>query len=259
MADPRIPPVEDNLLSFMAAMVALPPLVREPWDDVHAAHSEIAFPLFNPVFGARFEPGSETRRTREVVAAYVARGLPFLWWITPSTTSPELEAVLTGAGLHREDIPGMHAALEGPAARLLPRGVELTEVAVQDEVEPYLTTFFEGFGIPSELHDAWAGMLLAFEAPGMVSVLATVDGLPAATGTAWLTGSTVGLYNITTLPHFRGRGVGHAVTTRLMDLGAERGAAEAVLHASDVGRPLYERLGFVEVCQVPQYAWLPGS
>ena len=44
-----------------------------------------------------------------------------------------------------------------------------------------------------------------------------------------------------------------------MDLGRERGCTHAVLHASDLGRPVYERLGFVEVCQVPQYVWLPPA
>ena len=257
MTDPRITAVEDNLLAFMAALVALPPLVREPWEDVEAGHSPVAFPLFNPVSGARFAPGTEARRTREVVAAYVDRGLPFLWWTTPSTTSPELEEVLAGAGLQREDTPGMHVTLGGPIGEPLPRGVELLEVDVREETEPFLTTLLEAFGMPPELLEHWATVLRAVDSAALVNVLATLDGRPVATGTGWLTGSTLGLYNIATLPDARGRGIGRAVTARLMDLGVERGSAEAVLHASEEGRPVYERLGFVEVCTVPQHVWLP--
>ena len=257
MTDPRIAAVEDNLLAFVETMLALPRFTRSPWPDVHAGHTDIAFPLFNTIAGARFAPGTEARRTREVLDDYLARGLPFLWWTTPSTSSPDLERVLTEAGLLREDTPGMHVALDGPVPTDVPPGVELREVSVGEEPEPFLSTLLAAFGMPDELLGAWRGVLQDFDGPRVVHVLASADGVPAATGTAWLTGSTVGLYNIATLPAFRGGGIGRAVTTRLMDLGAERGAAEAVLHASEMGRPVYERLGFVEVCTVPQFVWVP--
>ena len=151
----------------------------------------------------------------------------------------------------------MHVTLGGPIGEPLPRGVELLEVDVREETEPFLTTLLEAFGMPPELHEHWATVLRAVDSAALVNVLATLDGRPVATGTGWLTGSTLGLYNIATLPDARGRGIGRAVTARLMDLGAERGSAEAVLHASEEGRPVYERLGFVEVCTVPQHVWLP--
>ena len=56
---------------------------------------------------------------------------------------------------------------------------------------------------------------------------------------------------------WRGRGLGYAVTATLMNLAHERGCTHAVLHASEPGRPVYERLGFVEVCRVPQFVWAP--
>ena len=100
-------------------------------------------------------------------------------------------------------------------------------------------------------------LLLAFDDENLLNVMATVDGRPAATATAWVTGTTLGLYNIATLEELRGRGLGYAVTARLMDLGRERGCTDAVLHATEQGRPVYERLGFTAVCDVPQYVWMP--
>ena len=44
-----------------------------------------------------------------------------------------------------------------------------------------------------------------------------------------------------------------------MNLGREHGCTEAVLVASAMGRPTYERLGFVEVCRTPQYVWAPPA
>jgi ribosomal protein S18 acetylase RimI-like enzyme len=74
-----------------------------------------------------------------------------------------------------------------------------------------------------------------------------------------VSGSTVGLYNITTLPTARRRGIGFAVTATLVNAALERGATAVVLHASDDGLPVYERLGFETVCEVPQYVWLPPA
>ena len=60
------------------------------------------------------------------------------------------------------------------------------------------------------------------------------------------------------LDQARHRGVGgYAVTSFLLDEARARGCTESVLQATRLGRPVYERLGYVEVCRVPQYAWFP--
>jgi ribosomal protein S18 acetylase RimI-like enzyme len=51
--------------------------------------------------------------------------------------------------------------------------------------------------------------------------------------------------NVYVEPGWRRRGVGEAVMRTLLDSLAERGIRRIVLHASDDGRRLYERLGFV--------------
>jgi len=257
MTDSRVAPVEDNLLSFLDAMTRLPGFELEPADDVVAAYSEVPFPLFNPVSGARFAPDAAADRTRQIVASYAERGLPFLWWLTPSTTSPELEAVLADAGMTREETPGMHAPLAAPMTPALPDGVALEEVDTSRQPEPFISTMVEGFGMPAELMAEFTRLLRAFDDARLINVMATLDGRPVATGTGWVTGTTVGLYNIATLDDVRGRGLGYAVTARLMDLAEERGCTDAVLHASEQGRPVYERLGFSFVCPVPQCVWLP--
>ena len=76
-------------------------------------------------------------------------------------------------------------------------------------------------------------------------------------GTVFLDAGTAGVYNIAVLESARGRGIGYAVTAALMNVGVAAGCTNAVLHASELGRPVYERLGFEEVCQTPQWIWMP--
>jgi GNAT superfamily N-acetyltransferase len=252
MSDPRIGPVEDNLLAFFGAASRVPFLRPDQVDDVDAVHCDIPFPMFNAVTGARFGE-TATRRAGEVVDTFVARGMPWMWWLTPSTTSPELEAVLEARGLEREDVPGMYADLASPLAA---RAVDGLVVERTDDASTFVHVMMAGFGMPELIRGPMAELMDCF--PEAINVVGSLDGRPVACGTAYLTGPTAGLYNIATLEDVRGRGVGYAVTTALMDLARAAGAEHAILHATDTGRPVYERAGFVEVCQVPQYVWIPS-
>ncbi len=57
-------------------------------------------------------------------------------------------------------------------------------------------------------------------------------------------GAVLGIFNVATVPAARGRGVGRAVTLAALRDGAGAGCRMAVLQASEMGHPVYERLGF---------------
>ena len=90
-----------------------------------------------------------------------------------------------------------------------------------------------------------------------VHLLAWDDDVPVGCGTVFLHDGTAGIYNIAVPEQHRGRGIGYAVTAALMNVGVAAGCTNAVLHASEMGRPMYERLGFEEVCETPHWFWMP--
>jgi GNAT superfamily N-acetyltransferase len=63
-----------------------------------------------------------------------------------------------------------------------------------------------------------------------------------------------------TLPEHRGRGYAEALL-RHMDpfMRRRHGVAETVLHATQMGRPVYERLGFQAVDEFAGYLCVPGN
>ena len=99
-----------------------------------------------------------------------------------------------------------------------------------------------GFGMSLEMVE---GLL----APGLVDddrarlFVGKVDGRAVATAVGIRTGATVGIYNVATVPEARGRGIGTAMTWHVL-ADAEPGWDVAVLQASEMGRPVYERMGF---------------
>ena len=85
-----------------------------------------------------------------------------------------------------------------------------------------------------------------------------VDGDPVISGLGWRTGRTIGVYSIATIKSARRRGYGAAMTARVVADGTVVGCDVAALQASEMGRPIYERLGFRTVISYAAYVEAAG-
>ena len=129
----------------------------------------------------------------------------------------------------------------------VPPGVEVRTLAPR-EVEPHARLASLGLEVPLE-------DLMTFLTPTALgsdrwtTYLATVDGEPAATAAALVSGDHVGLMSIVTDPAFRGRGIAAGLTSEAVRRAFDNGIVRAFLQSSPAGYPVYERLGFREVEQ----------
>ena len=198
--------------------------------------------LFNPAFvSAAVDDGDAL--VAEIVEHYRALGLPFiLYFRDEHDRDHRLYDAATSAGLiehYRPPLMVMDPIVDAPA---LPNGVEIVPVD-ESNLDDSLRVLAEAFGMPIELgRAAFPPSLLAVDS--LIPLLALVDGEPASTAAASITGDVGGVYNVATLPGFRGRGVGAAATWAAVAAGAAAGATRSVLQASEAGRPVYERMGF---------------
>jgi GNAT superfamily N-acetyltransferase len=90
----------------------------------------------------------------------------------------------------------------------------------------------------------------ALEAGGVTFLLARHDGVPCATSAASVSEHGAGIVGVATLPAFRRRGIGRAVTAAAVRAGAAQGADLAWLYPTPMARSLYESLGFVALDDV---------
>jgi len=89
------------------------------------------------------------------------------------------------------------------------------------------------------------------------SFLARVEGEYVGTATAVLAGDLAGIYSVGTLAKARGRGVGRATTAAAIQAAAQDwGVQRIFLQSTEMGRPVYEALGFRTVVG---YHMLPAS
>jgi ribosomal protein S18 acetylase RimI-like enzyme len=81
--------------------------------------------------------------------------------------------------------------------------------------------------------------------------VAYLDGLPVATAATLVSDGVIGLYNIATVPAYRGRGIAEAMTRNVIEVTrAEAGPLPLILQATSLGLRMYSRLGFRETTRI---------
>ena len=162
-------------------------------------------------------------------------------WVGPLTAAHGLSTV--------EQEPLMvHAdpeALAGHRATRPAAGIDIEVLDPDDAADVRLgqRLLADGFDGPLEL----LGPLMApdvLSVPGITAYVGRAGDEPCCVGLGALTEGHVGVYNVATLPPFRRRGFGAAVTARAVADGARAGARTAYLQSSPMGYSVYERLGF---------------
>jgi GNAT superfamily N-acetyltransferase len=153
------------------------------------------------------------------------------------------------------ELPAGHGPLPGMALDPLPAGGpsvvvghDVHLVADATGMEDHIVTAAAGFGMPEDMIRALLGPDL-WRQDGRFVYVGYADGRPVTTGLGVRTGNTIGVYNIATVESARKRGYGAAMTERIAADGAAAGCRVAILQASAMGLPIYERLGYRTVVE----------
>jgi len=133
-----------------------------------------------------------------------------------------------------------------------PPGHEIRRVTDARGLADHADVLADGFGMPRAWAAAFATDRMA-AAPGIAFYVGYQDGAPVTSGVGVQTGRTIGVYNIATVEAARRRGLGAAMTMRVVDEGAAAGCDTAILQASEMGLSVYERLGFRTVVEYAGY------
>ena len=139
--------------------------------------------------------------------------------------------------------------LGGPEQADVPAHVTATVADVADfgsvNSQAYAT-----YGMPDDVVSAVISRPDRFlAAPHLISVVAYVDGAPAAAAQTLLSHGIAGVYWVGTVESARGRGLGEAVTRAVTNAAFDNGATANTLQASVMGEPIYRRMGYEEICR----------
>jgi hypothetical protein len=198
-------------------------------DDGHTVFADSGGPVryLNEVISTRPLDGELAARA----LAFFGDGRDFV------LSSPRGGADLSGHGLALEGHPPFLVRPPGGTAPALPAGVTVHEVTDPAGLRTWAGVLAAGFGMPPSVDPppALLGGAHRFW-------LARRYGEPVATAAASVGHGVVDVETVATVAGHRRRGIGEAVTwaATLADP-----ALPAVLLASDPGRPVYQRMGYL--------------
>ena len=213
------------------------------------ADSGLPCDTFNFICRARLDPGSAPDIAASAVAYFEERRRPFSWWLGPADQPRDLGRILDSAGLQRAEtelamlLPLVELPTDLPAVP----GLEVRRVIESGELQTFAELSAANWTPPDSnvisFYRRAASALLRPDSPQWLYV-GYVEGVPVATAEATVADGTAGLYNISTRPSHRGRGIGSMMTWRSLRGAHERGCDLGVLQAAPEGVSIYRRLGF---------------
>jgi ribosomal protein S18 acetylase RimI-like enzyme len=220
---------------------------------------DVPAPMFNTNLRPRLSSDNVDYIIARQQAAYAERNLPLLWWTSPSSSPPEIDRHLTSAGfIPNGELAGMAMDLQKLVASPYPGELVIERAHGSAAQLNFARTLCQGFQVPQDLVEPMIDQALAMdhEVDGpLINYIGFLGGQPVATSSLYLESGVAGIYNISTLPAFRSRGFGSAVTIAPLVEAKKQGYRFSVLHGSTIAIPLYRRLGFKTYCYFNQYLW----
>jgi GNAT superfamily N-acetyltransferase len=198
----------------------------------------------NALFDRDLQPSARASAVEAMEAAYASAGVDrFAAWVHESDEG--LREELTRRGYTVDEVTrAMGMSLQGVAVPPPEPGFEPLEW-------PAYVRYLEDAGV--------APGLLAGADPAAFHLLARRDGGEnVATGIAFDHAGDCGIYNMSTVASARRRGLGTALTARLVHDAAGRGCTTASLQATAMGERVYAAVGFRDLGRYFEYV-PPGS
>ena len=245
--------IEANWVEFYARLGRAPGAELSAGRHLSWVLTGIPDAFLNVVFRTALPPDSAGEVIDEALAHFRTRQISKLSWWAPDALAGRLLA--TRGLTFDEGGTGMAADLAPVPDRVpAPAGLAVVPVEGRAALLPWVRVMRVGFETPQHAEPDLVRVFAAtLSAPQMRTYLALLDGRPVATSQVLLAAGVAGLYNVTCLPEARGQGIGAAVTLAALLEARRHGYRMAILQASDLGAPVYRRLGFVGYGRLNRY------
>jgi hypothetical protein len=214
----------------------------------------------NMIYNTRITRQNKSEKIKEVIGYIRRKEAPPFWIITPETDR-SVESILENNGMSAIDLlPGMAIDLtefsKSHDGKNSGNGLNITEIFTARQLSQWLgivnTVIFKRKKLDQAL---FTGLI---ENPSFHFYTGYIGDIPAATSMSFLSPPSAGFYNIATLPEFRKRGFGSAMTAYSMIEAGNEGCKTGILHASAMGEPVYLKMGYKPYGEYKVF-WLAGK
>ena len=274
--------IEENLFDLFRAMTRLP---GSELVESNSLSRHLAFPtnpMYKGAWSTRLHSEELDPAIEETIDWFKSHNARFFfWWTGPQTQPDEIGLALTKHGLVDMEgqgqamspgmkstaigAPGMVANLHQMDESVLekvPQGFEIHDVKNETDLQDFKQVFVEGYEMPPTMAEGWVQSAHEFgigKTPWRL-VLGRLNGRPVATNIIMNGGGVSGIFGIAVVPSARGQGIGAAITLQpLLEERDREGYHYAVLFSSEMGVPVYQRIGFrMTDVRINRYLWRNG-
>ena len=252
--------VHENLYAMFRSMQAIPGCEIMENEELGFHHAFPNNPMFKGVWKTRLSPEETEARIDEAITWFEQRNAPsFFWWTDSQSQPSDLVDRLMKRGFdgNLEGDPGMALDLHALNDDIqIPDDFSIVQAIDQKTLDDWRDVFTVSFETPVSAGQAWVDA--TFQAGGANApwqmYVGYLDKKPVATSLLFKGAGVAGIYGVGTLPEMRRKGLGAAITSKPLQDARQQGYHYAVLFATNLGYPVYQRLGFHEVkCKIGIY------
>jgi GNAT superfamily N-acetyltransferase len=236
-------------------------------------------PMFKGVWKTQLSAEEADEVIDETIAWFKEQEAPYFFWWTGGDSSPsDLEERLAKRGMismeeqtqelakgilsTQQGSPCMAAELahmNEAVLRQTPDDFLIKEIADESGLYDFKKVFVETYEIPEWAGQAWVDATLRIgigKTPWRIFV-GYLSNEPVATNLLFSGAGVAGVYAIATVPAARGKGIGAAITLQpLLEARDREGYQYAVLFSTEMGVPVYKRIGFrLTEIRINRYLW----
>lgn len=253
----RLAGMDASLMAYWGAYALAEGGRHRKLADALFMQSAIPHPLFNSVILTGRDSATIDEALELSAGCVSETGVPVLWRVNLATESDELRSFLEQAGLERrEPDPAMLFDLSDLPPAPIVDGLLIRAADGTDARRDWGELTIEAFEMEKSLGLAMGACEATMPAALFQDHLrftGYLDGEAVAVSSLVMTDDIAGIYAVGTLPKARSRGIGTAMTLHAMREGVRRGATVATLQATEMGEPVYERIGFRTVFNYQNY------
>lgn len=257
-SDELLSSMESNLVAYWSPYGRAKGSAASQDENVYWYYTGIMVDIANGVLYARLSPDGVETVVRQLQARIEAQGAPLLWWLNPLSTPANIGSLLERYGLQAAgEVPGM--ALDLNELDEEQNQLEHFEIRQVDSVELQKTwarVAGKGTGFPDAEVEAFSSLEAGLSDPqyrAQFRYIGYLEGDPVATSAMALGSGVAGIYAVATLPQARRKGIGRLMTVLPLLDARRQGYRTGVLQASPMGFPIYQKIGFRQVCNFNLY------
>ncbi|MFN8420259.1 MAG: GNAT family N-acetyltransferase [Anaerolineae bacterium] len=254
--------LDSNAQAFFAALAATPDAIHDHTQRYHRwINPGILSPMFNGVIGVNLAASAVDDFIQETKEYFKSNRVPLsFWWVTPGSQPADLGSRFAAHGMIPYEVaaPGMAVDLNHLAVELpTPDGFQIATVNDEESLQVWARTFVETFEAPEFAGQAWvqASQRIGLDRLPWRLYIGWLADKPVGISLSFCGGGAASLWALGVKPTMRRSGIGAALTIRPMLDAARLGYRIGVLFATELGVPLYERLGYRTYCTVSRYLW----